>query len=240
MRTFSKLKAFCAYPESLDRPSPRRDEAAGHGSLFHLYVQRWVEAVAAGRPFHVDGAAGPLVRGWLERMREVWTPPPRLEVEVALGLQDIAEPNYVPVVETEPHVYVPADESIRGSVRLLTAGRTDLLEAIPGLVYVDDIKTGQFYLGDPKLLRQLLGQGIAATLRAKADGFVPGIYYARLGIFDRGDGEPILRGTHEWDQAWDWVVAAAKMPATPQPGPWCLSCWEKKDCDAYPGRAEAA
>lgn len=237
MRTFSRLRALCAYPETLDRPSARRDEAAATGTTFHLYIQRWAEAVAEGRPWHLDGATEP-VRGWLQRMREVWTPPKGLEVEVAMGLQDHAEPVYVPVVEAEPHVYVPKDESIRGSVRLLTAGRADLLEKRLGIVYVDDIKTGQFYLGDPKLIRQLLGQGIAATLRADADGFVPGIYYARLGIFDRGDGEPILRGSHEWDQVWAWVQESARMPAEPRPGGWCLSCWEKAECPAFPGRAQ--
>jgi hypothetical protein len=235
VRTFSKLRALCAYPDVIDKPSARRDDAAALGTSFHAYVEAWIKALRDGKPWHIDGAPEPIA-GWLRRMREVWTPPKGIETEIALGLQDLPEPNYVPVVEIEPHVYVPADESIRGSVRLLTAGRADLVNLAGELVEVDDIKTGSFYLGDPQLLRQLLAQGIAATMRAGAAGFIPGIYYARLGIFDRGDGEPILRNSHEWDQAWAWVVESARMPAEPMPGAWCLSCWSKNDCVAYPAR----
>lgn len=250
MRTLSKLKALCAFTEVLDKPSRARDEAAGHGKSFHTYVEGWVEAVAAGRPWHIDGDAGLLVRGWLERMRAVWTPPPGIEAELAMGLADAPTPRYVAVDEPAPHEYVPADLCVTPAIwagasdehrrqwqsGLLTAGRADLVELRGEVVYVDDLKTGQYYLGDPKLIRQVLGQGIAATLRAKANGFLPGIYYARLGIFDRGDGEVIWRGSDEWDQAWAWVVASARMPAEPQPGGWCLSCYSKNDCTAYPAR----
>jgi hypothetical protein len=257
VRTFSKLRALCAYPDVIDKPSARRDDAAALGTSFHLYVQRWIEAVHAGQTYHMD-AAGPLVRGWLERMQSVWTPPPGIETELALGLQDAPTPRYVPVDEVAPHIYLPAALRVRPSdwaessetqrqellatCGLLTAGRADLVlsdgpgRTVGAVVSVDDIKTGSFYLGDPKLLRQLLAQGIAATLRAAADGFIPGIYYARLGIFDRGDGEPIWRNSHEWDQAWAWVVESARMPAEPMPGAWCLSCWSKNDCVAYPAR----
>lgn len=252
MRTFSKLRALCAYPEVLDRPSQRRDDAAALGTTFHKYVEEWRRCQLEGRPWHIDGAPEQ-VRAWLRRMQAVWTPPADLEVEVAMGLANEAAPEFVAVDEVAPHIYVPSSLKVTEAMweaasdeqrrewqsTLVSAGRADLV--IPReLVHVDDIKTGQFYLGDPKLIRQLLAQGIAATLRARAAGFVPGIYYARLGIFDRGDGEPILRGSHEWDQAWSWVSASARMPAEPQPGGWCLSCWEKNECTAYPGRKEAA
>lgn len=240
MRTFSALKALCAHPELLRRPSKRRDDAAELGTSFHRYIEEWAKALAAGKTWHTDGAPEP-IRGWLRRMRQAWTPPPGLEVEVAMGLAvgDDGEPLYTPVREPKPHAYVK-DGACPTDRPLLTAGRADLVEVDGGsLVHVDDIKTGQFYLGDPKKLRQLLAQGIAATLRADADGFVPGIYYARLGMFDRGDGEVIWRRSHEWDQAWAWVVEAAQMPATPQPGPWCLSCWEKAECSANPAREAA-
>jgi hypothetical protein len=249
----SRLRALCAHPETLERPSARRDEAAGHGTTFHKYVETWVKALQSGTTWHIDGAASPLVRGWVEKMMAVWTPPPGIECELAMGLLDRPEPKHIPVNEIEPHVYIPAylsvtaemwaaasdDQHRRWQVGLLTAGRADLVERRGALVNVDDIKTGQSYLGDPKLIRQVLAQGIAATMRADAQGFVPGIYYARLGIFDRGDGEPILRNSHEWDQCWAWVQAAARMPADPQPGAWCLSCWDKNECSAYPGRAAA-
>jgi hypothetical protein len=248
MRTFSKLRALCAYPETIDRPSRRRDEAAGFGISYHGHVEQWRDAVVNGRPWDIDGVGEPM-RGWLVRMREVWTPTPDLEVEVAMGLADAPAPRYVPVDEPAPHCYVPADLGVTAlmwaaapdEVRqqwqsgMVTAGRADLLRPVGELVQVDDLKTGQSYLGDPKLIRQLLAQGIAATLRAGAAGFIPGIYYARLGVFDRGDGEPIWRGSDEWDQAWDFVVSAAKMSSDPRPGGWCLSCWEKNDCSAFPG-----
>ncbi|HKO84900.1 MAG TPA: hypothetical protein VJ140_10160 [Actinomycetota bacterium] len=255
MRTFSRLRAFCAYSEQLERPSRRRDAAAAEGTKLHRYVEQWVRCAAEGRPFHFDGAASDQVRGWLQRLTESWTPPAGLEMEVPLGLAAGTEqPEYVAVDEPADHRYVPAslgittatwaaaseEQRTQWQATLLTAGRADLV-APPraGVVAVDDIKTGQSYLGDPKLLRQLLAQGIAATLRAGAEGFVPGIYYARLGIWDRGDAEPIWRDSHEWDQAWDWVVEAAQMPAQPQPGAWCLSCWEKDGCEGYPGREAA-
>jgi hypothetical protein len=255
MRTFSRLRALCAYPEAIERPNRRRDEAGAIGTTFHSFVEAWARAVAEGKDWRPDGAPE-LVQGWLARMREVWAPPPGLEVEVAMGLLDRPEPKYLPVVEIEPHVYLPAHLSVTAAMwkessdeqrhrwqeGMLTAGRADLLELRRGevdVVDVVDIKTGSSYLGEPRQLRQLIAQGIAATLRAGADGFIPGIYYARLGVFDRGDGQVIWRNSPEWDEAWDHVATAARMPATPQVGGWCLSCWEKDACPAYPGREAA-
>jgi hypothetical protein len=251
-RTFSALRAFCAYPEKVRRPSARRDDAADLGTMFHGYVEDWARCLREGRAFRADDAPD-TVRGWLERMQKVWTPPANLEMEVAMGLEAGPAPRYVPVDEPAPHVYVPAELGVTTEMwahagdeqrrqwqsGLLTAGRSDLLAPLGEVLLVDDIKTNNNYLGDPKLLRQLLAQGIAATLRADAAGFIPGIYYARLGIFDRGDGDPIWRGSDEWDLAWDTVVAAAKMPDEPQPGPWCLSCYEKRACGSYPGQEGA-
>jgi hypothetical protein len=257
MRTFSQLRAFCSHPELLRKPSKRRDDAAALGTMFHKYVEAWRLCIAEGKPWHVDGAPEP-VAGWLKRMREVWTPPPNAEVEVAMGLAPTlgGEPDYVPVDEVAPHVYVPSSMQIRpsdwaeasekqrqdllASCGLLTAGRADLIAPLgDGILSVDDLKSGKFYLGPPNRLRQLLAQGIAATLRADARGFVPGIYYARLGMWDRGDEAPIFRGTPEWDEAWHAVRDSALMPSTPKPGPYCLDCWDAKACVANPA-VEAA
>lgn len=108
------------------------------------------------------------------------------------------------------------------------------------VVKVADIKSGQFYLGDPGKLRQLLGQGFACWARAReqgldVQGFVPGVYYARLGMFDWG--QPIIEGTTAWAEAWRWVMEAARRDREPHPGPWCLGCWDKKDCAKNPEAA---
>lgn len=122
-RSFSALKAFCSHPETFTRkPKKRRDDAAALGTEFHLYIQRWVESIAAGKPFHCDGAKEP-VRGWIRRMRQTWTPPPGLEAELAVGLEDLPGPKFVEVLEPKPHEYEPAD----GKTPLLTAGRADLV-----------------------------------------------------------------------------------------------------------------
>lgn len=106
------------------------------------------------------------------------------------------------------------------------------------VVRVADIKSGATYLGDPTRLRQVLGQGFACWSRARSkgdmvDGFVPGIYYARTGLFDWG--KPIIHGTPAWDEAWEMVVESARRDQKPYPGAWCLGCYDKEDCRSYPG-----
>jgi hypothetical protein len=101
------------------------------------------------------------------------------------------------------------------------------------LVRVADIKTGQFYLGDPGRLRQVLAQGFAAWERAgDCQGFIPGIYYARTGHFDWG--QPIVEGTTAWAEAWRVVLEAAKRDTEPHAGAHCLGCWDKKACPSNP------
>jgi hypothetical protein len=235
-RSFSSLKAFCSAPEGFpQRPHPRRDAAAAAGTRYHAAVELWART---GSSAHFDTMEEPL-RSWLLRMREAWAPPEDLEVEVCLGLEDLPYPKYVPAVERPEgsHEYHAQD----GKTPLLTAGRADLVwrEDETSIVRVADIKTGSSYLGDPGKLRQVLAQGFAALSRnPHADAFVPGVYYARTGQFDWG--QPLEAATPEYQEAWRWVLDAAKRDATPRPGPHCLSCWEKKQCPANPEIATAA
>jgi hypothetical protein len=234
MRTMSKLRAFCAHPETIDRPSARRDAAAGLGNTFHDYVEQWEICLREGRPWLIDGAPEP-VRGWLQRLREVFVPPEGLRAEIAVGLADLPYPEYVAVKEVAPgtHIYEPED----GVTALLTAGRADLVWPVTdddgGYVRVCDLKSGQFYLGEPGRIRQVLGQGFACADRWRLPAFQPGIYYARLGLFDWG---PIIHLDGELGRAaWDDVVESAKMSSDPNPGAWCMGCWEKNECSAFPG-----
>jgi hypothetical protein len=224
MRTFSKLKAFCSFPDTIpEKPSKRRDDAAAIGNLLHKAVEVWV---ATGDTSHFAGLPEP-VRGWAELMRQRWTPPEGCETEVALGLADLPFPHYMAVRETEPHVYVPELED----ERLLTAGRADLIwEDEREIIRVCDIKTGQFYLGDPSRLRQVLAQGFAAADRSGAPAFIPGVYYARTGHFDWGQPVRAEPDTEEWR----YVLDAAMRDTQPRPGAHCLGCWDKKACPAKP------
>lgn len=241
MRTFSKLKAFCSFPETLpDKPSKRRDDAAALGTLFHSYIEEWVQSGRDGWQFSCEDAPEP-VATWIRRMRQKWTPPPGVETEVCLGLEDLPFPQHVPVVEEPPrsHKYVAVD----GRTPVLTAGRSDLQWVEESILNVADIKTGQFYLGPPARLRQLQAQGFAAFSRAfgiappEGAGFRVGIYYARTGYFDWSD---IIRpGTPEWDQAWRECLDAAKRDQEPHPGAHCLSCYDKAACQANPEREAA-
>lgn len=232
IRTFSKLRAFCAHPETIDRPSARRDAAAALGTQFHEYIQEWSHYVREGLSWGLEGVSEPVL-GWIRRMQQVWAPPPGLRVEVAMGLADLAYPEFVPVDETGPHVYVAKD----GETPLLTAGRADLVWPVTAdggeYLRVCDIKTGQSYLGEPARIRQVLGQGFAAADRWAVPAFQPGIYYARLGLFDWG---PLIElGSELAAAAWADVVQAAKMSSDPNPGAWCMGCWEKNECSAFPG-----
>jgi len=224
MRSFSKLKALCAWPAEIEKPSPRRDDAAALGTLFHERAERW--ALSFDGAMDYSGVPEP-VAGWLRRLVKSWTPPPGLECEVPLGLRDAPWPAYVPVREPRPHEYEPIDKD----EVLMTAGRADWVW--PGVALnVCDVKTGAYYLGPPEQIRQVLAQGFAAAERACVRSFRPGIYYARVGLFDWG---PVLeKGKPEWEKAWEAVVTAAKLPKKPLPGAWCLTCFSKRDCREAP------
>lgn len=229
MRTMSALKALCPYPEVIDAaPSARRDEAAALGDRCHKAVNLWV---MSGDTSHFAQLGDPAMY-WLQALASSWQPPEALEMEVPLGLgvSPDGDPEYVAVREepTGSHNYVTLHNAT-----LVTAGRADLIApARKGLLNVDDMKSGKFYLGPPGNLTQVLAQGIAATLRVNADGFIPGVFYFRVNHWDRG--EPIVRGTAEWDRAWKQVHQAATLPSRPFPGGWCLSCWSRTKCPSNP------
>lgn len=240
MRTFSGLKLLCAWPEEIDKgPKKNRDLAGAMGTRFHKAKQLWV---MTGDTSHFDSLANP-ERAWLYELARTWVPPEDIEMEVCLGLcvAHDGSPRYVSVTEEPPdsHNYV-----LSGSCReekeppvLLTAGRADMIFKAAGevdcVLHVDDIKTGKYYLGPPDRVTQVLAQGIAATLRAGADGFIPGIYYARVNQWDRAK-KPILYGSPGWTEAWEQVKAAALLPSKPIPGGHCLDCWSKKLCKSNP------
>lgn len=228
MRSFSRLPVLpCCHAEVLPRPpNKRRDDAAAVGTLFHGGAEYRVLSGQWSFDFPEP------VAGWLRRMAAIWTPPPGCEAELAVGLADEPQPRYVPVKETEPHVYVAQD----GVTPLLTAGRADLVWVEDGVLYVCDIKTGASWLGPPENVPQLQAQGLACLYRVDpnvADAVRVGVYYARLGIFD-------WSGLLDTTSAWANVRARAKMTTEPRPGSWCLSCYSRKECEANPERKEAA
>lgn len=222
-RTFSGLTATpCNHGELLDllhRPSERRTAAADVGTAFHKCAVEWIDATRAGQPFFA-GDYSPQVLGWLHRMRGAFTVPFGIECELPLGLADVdGEPRYVPVKETEPHVYEPVSAD---APALLTAGRADLVwpSLFRETVRVVDIKTGRDYLGRPDRIVQLLACGFAAALRGGFLGFRVGVYYARAAAFDWAPTIPVLDR-----DAWRLVVDAARRDNEPHPGAHCLGCW---------------
>lgn len=223
MRTFSALTqaAVCGYPEQLDfeyAPNPRRMEAAATGEEFHSACQAWIAAHQKGEPLF-DSGYSPVVRRWLNRLRGAWTPPAGIEVEVPLGLEEVAgEPRFVNVREVEPHVYVP----ILPGHTLLTAGRADWVWSPPTdpVTYVVDVKTNRDRIGDPGRVPQLLAAGFGAALRSGAQGFRVGVYYARAAAFEWSTDITV------WDlDLWKVVADAARRGTEPNPGAACMGCW---------------
>jgi hypothetical protein len=223
VRTFSQLRAHCAYPLTLEALGPRkyaRDIAARKGSDLHARIDQWVRTGTLDLVGAVDE-----VRAWAETMSRGWSPPPGCRSEWALGLTRDALRG-VETDEPDPHVY-----SARGGESLVTAGRCDLAWVVPGVVdvlHVADVKTGRTYLGQPARIPQLAACALAArwVLRAPFPLRV-GVYYARLGVWDWETVET------ETDLV-EVVRAAVDLPDAPQVGGWCLGCYNAKECEAYP------
>jgi PD-(D/E)XK nuclease superfamily len=226
--TASQLLRHCGYPRVLRDVPPstakerasraRRDAAADLGTMFHAAVQQWVQT---GAPGTVENAE---VQGWIDLLASQWAPPPGTRCEVAWGLGH--DGRYVSVDEPEPHIYVSRDGS-----PLLTAGRADAVWLSPGgtTLYVVDWKTGRWPVTPAPANLQVNAAGLA--LGYEADTFmgsgyyVPGIYYARDGVFDWGD--PVEM---DFPDMWPEIKAAALLDETPRPGPHCETCWERCSC----------
>lgn len=223
MISASALMRNCGYPRVLGKVEPtdakgraaraKRDEAAARGTLFHGAIETWVRD---GVPGVAEDAE---VQGWIDLLASKWAPPPGTHLESAWGISP--EGDYVPVVETEPHVYVAEGR------RLATAGRADAWWiGFDGLLYVVDWKTGRWPVTPPATNLQINGAGLALSDVSEARGYVPGIYYARDGVFEWG--EPVLHGEPARAAILADVLAAAQLDDAPRPGPHCGDCWESR------------
>ncbi len=220
MRTFSQLRDKCSHPEVLELTRMRyagQQKALDRGTAFHRAVEQWVKGEPITMPDDPD------VVSWLDRMTSTWTPPPGVRSEFAVGIRPDGTVTDE-VDEPEPHVYVARDGS-----ELLTAGRLDLTWEHDMTVHVVDVKTGVKYLGDPWTIPQIVAQTYAIAVLDGAGAVSPGVYYARLGIFDHGeersgsDREMWLKDIRRW----------ATQPNDPVISGACLSCYSNKACGAY-------
>lgn len=218
--TCSSLTRYCRYEKVLKSRKPRSesaDEAAALGTQFHGLVEAWLLNRTA------DADISPVALEWFAALQATWTPPDRVQSEVALGMSPMG--HYVEVEENPPgsHVYV----ALTGE-RLLTAGRADLLWRDGETLYVADLKTGRTHLGDPGSLPQLMALGLAAADKHGCSRLLLGIYYARDAAWEWS--EPIELA---WDRQalFDEVARMATMGDEPRPGPWCASCWERRGCE---------
>ncbi len=238
MRSASALKLFCSYPAILDKLPPRdaaerkrlenRDESARRGGIFHAAVDAWVQA-GSGAPACEEDEE---IRGWLELLAFQWTPHGfPVETELAWGLDH--EGNYAAVTEPEPHVYAPIDPT----AKLLTAGRADACWPEGDLIRVPDWKSGRTSVTPAATNLQANASGMAPASRARTGGYIPGIYYARDGVFDWGD--PVMLGSPEHRAMFEMVKTAALLDDEPHVGEHCGSCWSKKRCNAYLFQKEA-
>lgn len=216
MRTASALRRFCAYPNVLSRITPRSDKlqaACDKGTEFHRVVKEWAE----GRnPVTRDDE----VRGWLELFEMGFLPPPKDALyEFPMGLGPLG--TYVPVTETEPHVYSAIDGQ-----PLLTAGRADAVWVHDRIVRVADWKTGAYAVDPPGSNLQLLSLGFAAASMLEAEAMELAVYYARDGAWVWSDVIPL--DSEAAADAWAEVEAAALLDDSPRPGVHCEPCWERR------------
>lgn len=224
----SALVRNCGYQRKLNRERPRSSAtraAMDAGSFFHRLVEgHSIEEARAEFPKLDDFDVRTAVE-WANYFAASWPRPAGLEHEVALGLS--LEGKYVPVEEPEPHVYVTARDTGRG-VKLLTAGRADLVWVEADVVHVADLKTGRHHVGEPGRRLQNLALGFAAADRARCPLMRLGVYYARDGVWEWSD--LIALGTPAAAELFIEVEQAALLDETPRPGPWCSGCWERKGC----------
>jgi len=228
LRTASKLSP-CGRMDVLSAQRVRtksQQRAAELGTRFHRGMEEWIKTgnIPELRPAQVAD--------WLAGLTTSWVPPPGVECEVAVGLSP--EGRYVPVTETEPHVYVPNDPSHV----LLTAGRIDLMWESDGVLLIADAKTGRTDLGDPERLPQLMALGLAAADRNKADYIALGLYLAREAQWKWSDA--IAMDSEQAAGMWETVLEYARLDDSARPGPWCHSiCWETA-CEHHPRHEDAA
>lgn len=231
MISASALMRNCGYPRVLKNLPPadakaraareRRDVAAGRGTVFHAAIEAWVR----------DGVPGvaedPEIQGWIDLLASQWAPPPNTYVELAWGLTP--DGLGVTVVEAEPHVYVQPS-----GLELLTAGRSDAVWiGYDGVLYVVDWKTGKWPVTPPPANLQINAACIALATDilagdTMAHTYVPGVYYARDGVFEWG--EPVEIGSLAHAEIFGDIRTAALLDNEPRPGDHCGNCWERKVC----------
>lgn len=234
MRTGSALKRFCAYPAILDLEPPRtaaertreanKRASADRGTLGHALFEGW----CLGQVSHSED---PELQGYLDCLAAQWRPPGTFEAEVPWGLD--AGGNYVEVIEHEPHVYVARPLADGGPLPfVLTAGRADAVwvsDATPaGPLLVVDWKFGKWPVDPARVNLQVNAAGMALALRSFCRAYIPGIYYARDGVFDWGD--PVAVGSPEWKAMFEEIKAAALLDDKPHPGDHCGKCWSRSRC----------
>ena len=226
----SALTMPCGYVRALRKlrqPTPDQQRATDRGTLFHQAVEEWA------RTRELPVLPDLEMQGWLDLLAADWSPPVDGEYEVAWGLRaelsDGVPPVYVEVTEPEPHVYVARD-----GLPLLTAGRADVdWWAVEGLV-IADWKTGKWPAAPAETNLQVNAAGVALALKRGASSYRPGVYYARDGFWDWGPR--VVFGTPAFERIWGEIRAAALLDESPQPGPHCGACWERKSCNhASPG-----
>lgn len=211
----SALKRHCAYPNLLkSTPTADQQRAMDRGTAFHAAIERWKaeERIPVLDDFEIQG--------WIDLLAQQWDPRgKRLEVAWGLGMDGA----HVMVAEPHPHVYEP----MTGGSPLLTAGRADAVWIdIDNVLWCPDWKTGVWAVDPASTNLQANAAGLALARRWGARAYVPGIYYARDGVFDWGFAIDV--GSDAAAEAFAAVKAAAELPPTAIPGDHCASCWERK------------
>jgi len=211
----SALKRHCAYPNLLKtEPTADQQRAMDRGTEFHAAIERWKAKE------QIPVLADLEIQGWIDVLAQQWDPlGKRLEVAWGLGMDG----SHIMVAEPRPHVYEP----MSGGAPLLTAGRADAVWIDAGdTLWCVDWKTGVWPVENAATNLQANSAGIALARRWNAARYVPGIYYARDGIFEWGD--PIDLGSDAAAEAFAAVKHAAELPPEPRPGDHCATCWEKR------------
>jgi len=229
----SSLQHNCAYPNVLSKLVPKsasNKKACDKGSLFHQSVYEWSR--------HPEWQAAPdtldaEVNGWLKALADQWAPSPEEFFELALGIDVTGA--FVPVEETEPHVYAP---QVKLRAPLLTAGRADVAACHAGVVVVRDWKTGRHANMDVRQSLQLTALAFAAASMFSVDAFVRELYWTRDGR-TYADAEPIALDSEAAADAWAMLEKAARLDEKPHPGEHCSQCWESrlKRCTFAAGKA---